>query len=231
MDFYMKTILYAITLSLISMMVKGVQTNAQTLTPQQINTSTYFTAEPISDSIFKRMQGKSYKNNCTIPLKELRYIQVLHYDSDGKLKSGEIVCHKDIAADLIDIFHELYKAHYPIECVQLIDDYNANDEQSMLHNNTSCFNYRHVAGTKSLSLHSQGKAIDINPLYNPYVKRLRNGTMSISPKTGRVYANRSKTFKYKIDHNDLAYKLFKKHGFTWGGDWKSLKDYQHFEKK
>ena len=101
----------------------------------------------------------------------------------------------------------------------------------MLHNNTSCFNYRRVAGSKTLSYHSQGKAIDINPLYNPCVKRLHNGSTSVSPKTGRAYSNRSKTFKYKIDHNDLVYKLFKKHGFTWGGDWKSLKDYQHFEKK
>lgn len=200
-------------------------------TSQHLTTSTYFTAKPISEAVFKRMQGKSYKANCTIPRTELRYIQVLHYGFDGKVKSGELVCHQDIADDLIEIFQELYKAHYPIERIQLIDDYNADDEQSMLHNNTSCFNYRRVAGSKTLSYHSQGKAIDINPLYNPCVKRLRNGSTSVSPKTGRAYSNRSKTFKYKIDHNDLVYKLFKKHGFTWGGDWKSLKDYQHFEKK
>lgn len=227
----MKTLLLALTLSLIAATIKGQQANVSHSTSQPLNPSTHFTAEPISDTIFKRMQGKSYKDNCTIPLKELRYIKILHYGFDGKIKSGELVCHHTIAADLIDIFRELYKACYPIECVQLIDDYNANDEQSMLHNNTSCFNYRHVAGTRSLSLHSQGKAIDINPLYNPYVKRLRNGSASISPKTGRAYANRSKTFKHKIDHNDLVYKLFKQHGFTWGGDWKSVKDYQHFEKR
>lgn len=227
----MKTLLLALTLSLISATIKGQQANVPHSTSQPLITATSFTAEPISDATFKRMQGKSYKDNCTIPLKELRYIKILHYGFDGKIKSGELVCHHTIAADLIDIFRELYKARYPIECVQLIDDYNANDEQSMLHNNTSCFNYRHVAGTRSLSLHSQGKAIDINPLYNPYVKRLRNGSTSISPKAGRAYANRSKTFKHKIDHNDLVYKLFKQHGFTWGGDWKSVKDYQHFEKR
>ena len=69
------------------------------------------------------------------------------------------------------------------------------------------------------------------PLYNPCVKRRKDGSMTVEPKAGRAYANRTKTFKYKIDHNDLAYQLFKMHGFTWGGDWRSLKDYQHFEKK
>ena len=227
----MKTILFALSLSFISITTTAHQTNVNTTTSQHLNTSTYFTAKPISEAVFKRMQGKSYKANCTIPRTELKYIRVLHYGFDGKVKSGELVCHQDIADDLIEIFQELYKAHYPIERIQLIDDYNADDEQSMLHNNTSCFNYRRVAGSKTLSYHSQGKAIDINPLYNPCVKRLRNGSTSVSPKTGRAYSNRSKTFKYKIDHNDLVYKLFKKHGFTWGGDWKSLKDYQHFEKK
>lgn len=221
----MKTTLFAVTLAMMSFAANAQKANINNLPSQHSNstnttTATHFTAEPISEAVFKRMQGKSYKANCTIPRR-----------FDGKVKSGELVCHQDIADDLIEIFQELYKAHYPIERIQLIDDYNADDEQSMLHNNTSCFNYRRVAGSKTLSYHSQGKAIDINPLYNPCVKRLRNGSTSVSPKTGRAYSNRSKTFKYKIDHNDLVYKLFKKHGFTWGGDWKSLKDYQHFEKK
>lgn len=232
----MKTTLFAVTLAMISFATNAQKANINNLPSQHNNstnttTATHFTAKPISETVFKRMQGKSYKANCTILRTELRYIRVLHYGFDGKVKSGELVCHQDIADDLIEIFQELYKAHYPIERIQLIDDYNADDEQSMLHNNTSCFNYRRVAGSKTLSYHSQGKAIDINPLYNPCVKRLRNGSTSVSPKTGRAYSNRSKTFKYKIDHNDLVYKLFKKHGFTWGGDWKSLKDYQHFEKK
>lgn len=190
-----------------------------------------FSIEPVSNTVFKRMQGKSYKADCTIPLTDLRYLRVLHYTAEGTVKQGEIVCHRDIAPDLIDIFRKLFDAHYPIEHIQLIDNFNADDEQSMLHNNTSCFNFRHIAGSQKLSYHSQGKAIDLNPLYNPCVKRKKDGTTSVSPKAGRPYANRSKTFKYKIDRNDLAYKLFIEHGFTWGGAWKSLKDYQHFEKQ
>lgn len=190
-----------------------------------------FSVDAVSNAVFKRMQGKSYKADCSIPLTDLRYLRVLHYTAEGTVKQGELICHRDIAADLIDIFRQLFDAHYPIERIQLIDDFNADDEQSMLHNNTSCFNFRHVSGSRKLSYHSQGKAIDINPLYNPCVKRTKNGATSVAPKAGRPYANRSKTFKYKIDRNDLAYKLFIEHGFTWGGAWKSLKDYQHFEKK
>lgn len=187
----MKTTLFAVTLAMMSFAANAQKANINNIPSQHNNstnttTATHFTTEPISEAVFKRMQGKSYKANCTIPRTELRYIRVLHYGFDGKVKSGELVCHQDIADDLIEIFQELYKAHYPIERIQLIDDYNADDEQSMLHNNTSCFNYRRVAGSKTLSYHSQGKAIDINPLYNPCVKRLRNGSTSISPKTGRA---------------------------------------------
>ncbi len=98
-------------------------------------------------------------------------------------------------------------------------------------NNTSCFNYRVVDGTTNLSKHALGCAIDINPVYNPYVgfNKGGSGETYISPKGSEVYADRSQNFPYKIDENDLCYKLFIKHGFTWGGNWNSCKDYQHFQ--
>lgn len=190
----------------------------------------YFCKKTIDSQLFARIYGKSYKTNCTLPRTELRYLQLLHYTADGRIMTGEMICHKDIANDLIEIFRKLYDAHYPIERMQLIDDYDADDVTSMNHNNTSCFNYRAVAGSKKLSKHSMGKAVDLNPLYNPYVKHRPNGKTIVNPEKGRQYANRSKQFKYKIDRNDLAYRLFTQHGFTWGGSWRSLKDYQHFEK-
>lgn len=190
-----------------------------------------FAADTISDRVFARMWGKSYKKGCTVARRELRYVRVLHYTLDGKIKLGELVCNKAIANDLVEIFRELFRARYPIESIVLIDNYGADDERSMAANNTSCFNYRCVAGTKKLSSHSQGRAIDINTLYNPYVKRRADGTTSVRPAKGKAYANRNKKFSYKIDHDDLCYKLFVKHGFRWGGDWRSVKDYQHFEKR
>ncbi|MBR1491285.1 MAG: M15 family metallopeptidase [Bacteroidaceae bacterium] len=190
-----------------------------------------FKAYPINDAIFARMQGKSFKQNCTMPRASLRYLRVLHRNTEGKTQLGEIVCNQSIANDLLDIFRKLYEAGYKIERITLIDDYNADDETSMRANNTSCFNFRVVSGTTKLSKHSQGLAIDINPLYNPYI-HLNNG--KVEPATGKPYAyNRANLRNVKvpiIDTKDLCYRLFIQHGFRWGGAWKTVKDYQHFEK-
>lgn len=198
---------------------------------RKYGTDRCFASMPISDAVFGRIYGNSYKKDCRVLRSSLRYLHLLHYTEDGRIKLGEMICHKDIADDLTDIFRKLFEAKYPIENMQLIDNYGADDIRSMEYNNTTCFNYRTVAGSKKLSNHSLGKAVDINPLYNPYIKRRKYGTYKVSPEKGRQYADRTKTFKYKIDRNDLAYRLFKQHGFRWGGDYRSLKDYQHFEKE
>ena len=192
----------------------------------------YFTAEPISDSLFQRIWLNSFKRNCTTKREELRYLKVLHVNKDGLPQMGELICNKAIAKDLLAIFRELYENSYRIEKMLLIDNYNADDEASMADNNTSCFNYRTIAGTNQPSLHGRGLAIDINPLINPclYVR-----TGKVSPANGKPYAhNRTnkpgQSLRY-IDRNDLCYRLFTKRGFTWGGSWGTVHDYQHFEKK
>ena len=189
-----------------------------------------FTVDTLSDAVFERMQGKSYKDGCTIPRSELRYLRLSHYDGQGNVCIGEIVCNKMIANDLKKIFQELYEHKYPIERMRLIDDYDADDERSMRANNTSCFNYRPIAGSKKLSKHSRGLAIDINPLYNPYVKRRKDGKLLVQPANARKYSDRSKRWDYKLEKGDLCYRLFIKHGFKWGGSWTNSKDYQHFER-
>lgn len=183
----------------------------------------------ISKDVFERMYKKSYKKGCTVPKSDLRYVRVLYYGFDKKTHIGELVVNRQIAKDICNIFYQLYKKKYPIEKMVLVDEYNAVDEDSMADNNTSSFNYRPVSGTTRLSKHSYGMAIDINPLYNPYIHTIK-GKRVCEPAMGRKYLNRSKSFAYKIDKKDLCYKLFTKHGFTWGGNWKSVKDYQHFEK-
>ena len=161
---------------------------------------------------------------------ELDTLTVQHIDANGKTQQGIIICNKMITKDLREIFAELYRAKYPIERICPISEYGNDDERSMRANNTSCYCYRRVEGSQKLSKHAQGLAIDINPLYNPCVKRKKDGTLLIQPATGKPYADRSKSFKYKITKQDLCYRLFIQHGFRWGGSWRSLKDYQHFEK-
>lgn len=82
-----------------------------------------FRLRPVPDSIFTLMQGRSYPQGCMVKRSDLRYVEVLHYDAQGRVKRGELVCHRSIAADLVSIFRELYKARYPIESMRLIDRY------------------------------------------------------------------------------------------------------------
>lgn len=190
--------------------------------------SPVFESEPISDEIFARMYGKSYKEDCTVPREELRYLRLSHYGFDGQIHEGEMVVNAAIADEVTEIFRELFEARYPIEKMRLIDDYDADDESSMADNNSSAFNYRTISGMDKLSNHSRGMAIDINPLYNPYIHS-NTGTEACEPANALPYTDRSLDFPYKIDETDLCYQVFTAHGFSWGGSWSSAKDYQHFE--
>lgn len=187
-----------------------------------------FYIKPIPDDIFEKMQGKSYKENCTVLREELRYLHILHVGFDNNTHEGELIVNKRIAEDVLDIFKELYKAGYQIEKVRLIDEYNAQDELSMRDNNSSAFNFRYISYSTTLSKHAMGLAVDINTLYNPYIKQV-DGRLNIEPANAVNYVDRNRQFPHKIDHDDLCYKLFTKYGFEWGGDWEDSKDYQHFE--
>lgn len=191
--------------------------------------ASFFKDIEIPDTIFTLMQGKSFKVDCTVPRSDLRYILCLHRDINGRAIVGEMVVNKKISTTVLDIFHKLYKANYPIERMRLVDYWNADDEMSMRANNSSSFNFRFISHTTKVSKHGKGVAIDINTLYNPYHKTLDDGTEIIEPATGAPYLDRSKSFAYKIEKGDLCYKLFTENGFEWGGEWTTCKDYQHFE--
>lgn len=190
-----------------------------------------FTYEPIPDKIWNNMQGKSYPDSetvknegCKISRDELFYLNVLYFGFDNETKIGELICNRKIAKDLCRIFKKLFEHRYMIEKIRLIDYYGADDEKSMTDNNSSCFCYRNIAHTNIMSNHSYGMAVDINPLYNPYIANGR-----IMPAAGEPYADRSRKFSHKIDKKDYCYKVFRSYGFEWGGDWKREKDYQHFQ--
>ncbi len=189
-----------------------------------------FYHEAISDAVKERIWNISYPEDCPVELSSLRYCSLKYIDFDGNEQTGELICNKTIADDILEIFYVLYINEYRIESIKLIDEYDGDDTASMEANNTSCFNYRVVEGTTTLSKHALGMAIDLNPFYNPYITYNSDGTTNCSPADARQYEDRSLSFAYKIDENDLAYKLFTEHGFTWGGNWNSCKDYQHFQK-
>lgn len=186
-----------------------------------------FASSPITPEIASRIRGISYPENCPIPLSSLRYLTVLHIGFDGRTHEGELIVHEQIAQTVLEIFYKLYLAEYPIEKIRLIDEYAADDEASMADNNTSAFCYRTIAGTDSLSVHSYGLAVDINPLYNPYVN---GGT--VSPTTC-VYDRKAGVVPspHFMTEGDYCVQLFLSYGFTWGGNWQDPTDYQHFEIK
>lgn len=211
----------------------GYSLNGELMADARITWEDGFYYEPLSEALVEYITGVSYPeslDNPAVTTDQLTYAHVLYYDFEGNPAEGELICNQTIAQDLVEIFCELYKTEYQIEKIRLIDEYGGDDNLSMADNNTSCFNYRVVEGTSSLSKHAYGLAIDINPLYNPYITYNKDQTMNVFPAAGEIYADRSASFPYKIDENDLCFRLFKEHGFTWGGDWNSCKDYQHFQK-
>lgn len=211
----------------------GADLNGEKMAYARITLEDGFYYEPLSEDLAEYITGVSYPESVTDPaviFMDLSYVHVLYCDFEGESAEGELICNQSIAQDLVEIFQELYRAGYQIERIRLIDEYDGDDELSMTDNNTSCFNYRVVSGSSSLSRHAYGLAVDINPLYNPYITYNKDHTINVAPAAGEEYADRSNAFPYKIDENDLCCRLFKEHGFTWGGDWNSCKDYQHFQK-
>lgn len=179
----------------------------------------------ISDDIKNVMMNNSYREDGPVKLSELVLVKVRYINFENEEKNGEIVVNKKLAGDIQAIFQELYEARFPIEKIRLIDEYGNSDELSMADNNTYAFSVRPKTGKKSFSKHAYGFAIDINPVQNPYIKN-----NIIEPQNSKNYLDRKNIRKGMIVKGDVCYNAFKKRGWTWGGEWKSLKDYQHFEK-
>jgi len=186
----------------------------------------------ITPKIKQRMiQGDSWHKGCPVGLNDLRYLRMRYLDFKGQTKMGEMVVHKEVADEVVEIFHTLYKIGYPIRKMKLVSDYKGNDWHSIEADNTSAFNCRNATGSKKWSKHSYGKAIDVNSIENPYISRsghiAHKASLQYRKRVHKkdTYANRAVLLR-----NDKAVKLFKKYGWKWGGDWYGVKDYQHFSR-
>jgi hypothetical protein len=186
----------------------------------------------ITPQIKQRMiKGNSWRNGCPVPVKDLRYLRMKHINFNGEDQMGEMIVHKDISVEVTEIFRSLYNAEYPVNKMRLVSDYKGSDWQSIEADNTSAFNCRKATGSKKYSKHSYGKAIDINPIENPYI--FRSGKSS--HKASKPYLKRKRTSDSTSQRaillpQDKAVKIFKEYGWKWGGDWSGVKDYQHFSK-
>ena len=163
----------------------------------------------------------SWRSGCPVPKADLRYLRVTYYGFDGLAHTGELVVHRTVATPVVGVFRRAYAARFPIYRMRLVDDYRGDDDASMAANNTSAFNCRRTTGGTSWSQHSYGRALDINPVQNPYVK----GSV-VEPAAGRGYLTRWPLRKGML--NWTVRDAFADAGWYWGGSWSSLKDYMHF---
>jgi hypothetical protein len=176
----------------------------------------------ITPQLAARMTPSSWRAGCPVPLSSLRYLQVSHMGFDGRERLGELVVHQADVTAVAIAFKLMWDARVPIERMRLVDDYDGSDDASMAANNTSAFNCRRVAGTGTWSQHAYGRAIDINPVQNPYVA----GSL-VDPSAGRAFLDRRNVRPGMLVERGPAVAAFDRIGWGWGGRWSSAKDYQH----
>jgi D-alanyl-D-alanine carboxypeptidase len=175
------------------------------------------------DTVRQRVRS-SWRHGCPVGPVELRLLLLDYWGFDGQVHRGELIVHRDHARRVLGVFAKLFKARYPIQRLRLVDAYQADDDRSMAANNTSGFNCRRVSGSSSWSEHAFGRAIDLNPLRNPYVTR--GGR--VSPPAGRPYADRARRAAGMVHAGDTVVRSFAAAGWRWGGSWSGSRDYQHF---
>jgi hypothetical protein len=181
------------------------------------------TASPLDAATRQRMTGSSWRAGCPVGLNDLRLLRVTHVGFDGEAHTGRLVVHEGVAGSVRHALRSLYRHRFPIRRMRLVDAYGADDHRSMNADNTSAFNCRFIAGQPGVwSQHAYGKAIDINPVENPYVSGGH-----VSPPAGEKFADRPHA-KGVIHAGDATVRAFTNVGWGWGGSWSSPKDYQHF---
>lgn len=186
------------------------------------------TIRAVDEETRARMIGVSWKPGCPVPIDDLRIIEMNFIGFDGAVHSGgQLMVHRLVAPQVVEAFRVLFENGFPIRRMELIENYGGSDDASMAADNTSAFNCRPITGTTDrFSIHSYGQAIDINPVENPYVRG-----STVLPPAGVDYLDRTDVRPGMITKNDVVEKAFREQKFFWGGDFNSLKDYQHFETK
>jgi len=169
------------------------------------------------------MTGSSWRVGCPVSLRDLRVVRASYRGFDGQVRVGELVVHRDVTRAVVAVLAKLYAARFPIRRMEPVDAFGGSDYRSIEADNTSAFNCRPVAGTTHWSEHAYGRAIDLDPLENPYVSDGRTS----HPRSVR-YLDRAQTLPGMIRAGDAVVRAFASVGWGWGGSWPGTKDYQHF---
>jgi hypothetical protein len=193
--------------------------------PQASTSPTPVRAAPVVDRVTAAELGATWHPGCPVGPEQLRRVELDHLGFDGRTHRGALVVHESLVPQVIAIFDQLYGLGYPIERMRTVEHYpRAEDELSMEDDNTSAFNCRGIPGSANWSLHAYGRAIDLNPLLNPYI----DGA-DLEPANAARYLDRTRTDPGLLHKDDPAVRAFTDRGWQWGGAWRSPIDYQHFE--
>jgi hypothetical protein len=208
-------------------LLAGCAATAPAVTTGEVTRGTRTTSPPMMPAYTATISpvgdlSSSWRPGCPVDPAKLRLVTVTLVDFAGRPGTGRIVVHADVAQQTADVFGSLYALRYPIARMEPVEAFGGSDDASMAADNTSAFNCRATTGGTGFSEHSYGTAIDLNPVENPYVK----GT-TVLPEAGRAFVERGPAPGVVVA-GDAVVQAFADRGFSWGGDWNSLKDYQHF---
>jgi D-alanyl-D-alanine carboxypeptidase len=179
---------------------------------------------PLPASLRETMTGRSWHRGCPVALSGLSLVRARHWGFDGRVHTGRLVVARDVAQPVLDVLRRLYAARFPIRRMVPVDAYGASDFRSIEADNTSAFNCRFVDGTTRWSEHSYGRAIDLNPIENPYV----TGAGTTSHPASRRYLRRSPYRAGMAVEGGVVVRAFDAVGWGWGGRWSGDHDFQHF---
>lgn len=193
-----------------------------------------FSSTPLSQSARDRMWGVSMRSGCPVAFDDLRVVHVTHWDFDGGVRTGELVVNSSAARELEQVFAALFRDRFPIRRMEPVDAFGAADDPadgaddfaSIEADNTSAFNCRTRTGSTEFSQHSYGSAIDINPVENPYVSSAGRTSHPASV----TYLDRSNVRPGMAVADGPLVMAFAEIGWTWGGTWSDVKDFQHFSR-
>ncbi len=171
---------------------------------------------PLPPSIQERIKDKSYKKGGPIPMNDLAYLQITHFDMKGNICTGELIVYERIAAKIMEIFKDIHAIKFPIKKMQLISNY-FNEDCSIEDNNSSAVCATYIYNSGKIPSKPFALGIELNARQNPCV----SGGY-VMPSSGRKYSSRSLDIPGKIHSDSAIVKIFKERGFRWGGDYEGL---------
>ena len=187
-----------------------------------------FTSEvlPIPHLMQEKMRGVSWIEDCPVPLEDLRLLRILHWTETDRIQWGELIFHKGVVKDAQKAFAKLYEIKFPIHQIEPAHLHHGSDDESMVANNTVAFNCRKSEITKNWSEHSYGEAVDINPLWNPWVRGEK-----VLPEEARAFADRTNLIPGMINDGDQSVEIMKEQGWIWGSQKSGIQSYQNFSRQ